>query len=320
MAKTETAELQPIDIPSPFGLDLDVAAKLGARADGVEIAMLKRPADLVGVPEEIPVALRRGATPGVASLHELFDHYRLHPATKRGTAEVETLDSFCDLVDRHSTADSGIFADTDWQKPSFTAVIDYHEAKNGGIAGFGRHRIHYAFPLSEEWQAWMKMNGEAMKQEQFAWFLEDRVAELAAPTDVERNLYESQFATTFATPAQVVELSRGLKLTIDTQVKNHVTLQSGEGQIAWEETHNGADGKPIRVHGLFMLSISPFFMGEKVRIPVRLRYRSVERKIVWFYQVYRPDLFITEHVRHALFDAKERTGLPAYEGKPEMQA
>lgn len=319
-AQNEISELQPLEMPSPFALDLDTAAALGAKASGVEIVTLKKPAELAGVPEEIPVALTRGERPQVEGLSQLFDPYRLHPVRKSGTAQAQTLDTFCDLVNRHRTEHSAIFADADWRKPSFTAVIDYHEAANGGRADFGKHRIHYAFPLSEEWKAWMAKDGEPMKQEQFAWFLEDRVAELAAPTDAERALYETQFATTIATPAQVVELSRGLKLTIDTQVKAAVTLQSGEGQIAWEETHNGADGKPVKVQGLFMLNIAPFFMGEKQRVPVRLRYRPVERKVVWFYQIYRPDLFITEHVRAALFHAKDKTGLAAFEGSPEMSA
>ena len=51
-------------VKSPFEIDLATAAKLGAQADGVEIVMLQRPTEMQGVPYEIPVALRRGATPG----------------------------------------------------------------------------------------------------------------------------------------------------------------------------------------------------------------------------------------------------------------
>lgn len=160
------------------------------------------------------------------------------------------------------------------------------------------------------------MNGEPMKQEQFAYFLEDRVAELSAPTDHEKVTLEQQFATRIATPAQIVELSRGLQVHVNTRIKNATTLQTGEGQIQWEEAHNDADGKPLKVPGLFMLSIAPFFMGEKVRIPVRLRYRA-GNPLVWFYQIYRPDQFITEHVRNTLAEARARTELPAFEGVPE---
>lgn len=303
---------------TPFEFDLGTAARLGARAEGIEIVRLTKPEGMVGVPYEIPVALRRGETPSIESLATLFGYYRTHPQAKTGQATALTFETFCDLTNRHRTEHSAIFADSAWRTPSITAVIDYHEHRNGGLADNGKHRIHYAFPLSDEWKAWIETNGKPMKQEQFAWFLEDRVAELSSPTEHEKVTYEEQFASTIATPAQVVELSRGLKLTIDTRVKSAVTLQSGEGQIAWEETHNGADGKPVKVPGLFMLYIAPFFMGDKIRVPVRLRYRVKDGQTVWFYEIYRPDLAITEHVRSHLAEAAARTELPTFEGTPEM--
>lgn len=314
------AEIAALDAISPFGIDLDVAARLGAEAKGIEIVQIVRPTTMVGVPEMVPAALRRGENPGVESVKALFESYRLHPERKKGTATVQTLASFCDLVNRHSTEDSAIFADADWRKPSFTAVIDYHEAQNAGCADFGQHRIHYPFPLSEEWQAWVKTDGQSMKQEQFAYFLEDRVSELAAPTDEERVRLERDFAVTAATPAQLVELSRGLQVNVASKVKAAHTLASGEGQITWEESHQDAAGKPLKVPGIFILAISPFFMGEKMRIPVRLRYRPVSGEVIWLYQIYRPDQYVTEHVRHALFDVRDKTSLPAFEGTPEMSA
>jgi uncharacterized protein YfdQ (DUF2303 family) len=314
----ETAALEASPIPSPFEFDLQTAAKLGVEAKGVEIIALKKPTELLGVPNEIPVALQRGLKPTVETLATLFEPYRIHPARKAGTAEVQTFEAFVNLVNRHKTEDSVIFADADWKKPSFTAIVDYHQDVSGGLAGNGKHRVHYAFPLSEEWKKWIESDGQPMKQEAFAWFLEDRVAELSSPEDSEKITYEAQFATTIATPAHLVELSRGLQVRVDAKIKAAHTLQTGEGQITWEETHNDADGKPLKVPGLFMLNIAPFFMGEKVRIPVRLRYRTQAGAVTWFYQIYRPDLHITEHVRSTLADARAKTELPTFEGRPEM--
>jgi uncharacterized protein YfdQ (DUF2303 family) len=314
----ETATLEAAPVASPFDIDLRTAAKLGAEAKGVEIVTLKKPVELLGVPDEIPVALQRGIKPTVETLATLFEPYRMRPARKAGTAEVQTFEAFTNLVNRHKTPSSVIFADADWKKPSFTAIIDYHENATAGFADNGKHRVHYAFPLSEEWKKWIEGDGQPMKQEAFAWFLEDRVAELSSPDDHEKITYEAQFATTIATPAQLVELSRGLQVRVDAKIKATHTLQTGEGQISWEETHNGSDGKPLKVPGLFMLNIAPFFMGEKVRIPVRLRYRPQNGAVIWFYQIYRPDLHITEHVRSTLADAKAKTELPTFEGRPEM--
>lgn len=321
MPPAETTEMQSAELAlSSFGVDLAEAAKLGAEAKGLEIVTLKKVPEALGLPKAIPVLLKRGEKPEIQSVADLFERHRLHPARKFGQAEAQTLESFCELVNRHKTADSAIFADANWEAPSLTAVIDYHQAKNGGLAAFGKHRVHYAFPLSDEWQAWTKLDGKKMSQEDFAYFLEDRVAELSAPTDEERIRLEADFATTIATPAQLVDLSRGLQVNVASKVKAATTLASGEGQIVWEESHQDAHGKPLKVPGIFILSISPFFMGEKMRIPVRLRYRAAAGSILWLYQIYRPDQYVTEHVRHALFDVKDKTGLPAYEGSPEMQA
>lgn len=325
MAK-ETAQPSPeplephaalISQTSPFEFDLDAAARLGARAEGIEIVTLSPPAECEGLPAAIPVALRRGENPDVATVADLFERYRLHPARKAGTAIAQTFEAFNALVMRHKTADSAIFANMDWKKPSLTAVIDYHEARNGGAAAFGKHRVHYAFPLSEEWKKWIEMDGQPMKQAEFAYFLEDRIGDLSSPTDAERIELEQQFATKVAAPSQVVELSRGLQVRVDTRIKNATTLQTGEASIQFEEAHTDGDGKPLKVPGMFMLNIAPFFMGDKVRIPVRLRYRT-GNPLVWFYQIYRPDLHITEHVRVTLNEARKATELPAYEGAPEM--
>lgn len=319
--ETPTGELVAgAALEAGFAFDLRTAADLGVKAQGAEIVTVTPPAGLAGLPASVPMLLTRGDNPSVASIARTLEDYRLHPRRKKGTAEAQTFDSFCELTNRHKTGNSAIFADADWRKPSFTAVIDYHHLGKDGQPDYGGHRVHYAFPLSEEWQAWNKMNGQKMTQEDFACFLEDRVAELAAPTDHERDWLERDFATTVATPSQLVELSRGLQVNVASKVKAAHTLANGEGQIIWEESHHDANGAPLKVPGIFILSCPPFFMGDKVRIPVRLRYRAAGGSVVWFYQIYRPDQFITEHVRHALFDARERTGLLAYEGKPEMPA
>lgn len=317
MTKTAAATDVAESAATSFSLDLAEAASLGARARGVEIVHLDMPEGYAGLPAKVPAAILRGENPSIVSVANILEAYRLHPERKEGTAEAQTFESFCELVNRHKTDHSAIFADADWRKPAFTAVIDYHRLGEDGQPAYGKHRIRYAFPLSDEWKKWIESDGVPMDQRQFAWFLEDRVPELSAPTEHEKVTLEDQFATIVATPAQLVELSRGLQVHADTRVKAITVLQTGEGQVAWEENHNDADGKPLRVPGLFILSISPFFMGEKARIPVRLRYRVKDGKVAWTYQIYRPDQFITEHVRHSIFDARDRTGLPAFEGKPE---
>lgn len=306
------------DLLPAAALSIKDLASLAQKAVSITPEMLKAPPELIGVAKEIPIVLINGERAEAKSVAALFEAYRFAPERKTGQAEVQTLEAFFELTNRHKTGNSVIFADMDWKKPSLTAVIDYHEAKSAGAAAFGKHRVHYAYPLSEEWKKWVEMDGQPMKQSEFAYFLEDRVPELSAPTDDERIRLERDFATKIAVPSQLIELSRGLQVNIEARVKGVTTLQTGEGQIAWEESHTDGDGKPLKVPGIFILSIAPFFMGDKVRIPVRLRYRAAAGAVIWFYQIYRPDQFITEHVRSTLFEARQKTDLPAFEGKPEM--
>ncbi|MGV2980229.1 DUF2303 family protein [Camelimonas sp. ID_303_24] len=290
------------------------------------VSTVTPPSSGIGLPTQVPVGIISGDRPEIVSIKRLLDEWRTHPERKSGQATVTTLESFIALANRHKTPNSVIFADSNWRAPSLTAVIDYHETNEDAASGAlgspdnGKHRIHYAFPLSDEWQVWVKQDGEALEQVDFAAFIEDHIAELATPTPEEMAIARDMFATTAATPARLIELSRGLQVNVDATVKSHNVLQSGEIQMQFNETHTDGSGQPIKVPGLFMLAVAPFFRGEPMRIPVRLRYRVRSGRVVWFFQMFRPDKSVTEHVIAGLQRAAAETGLPAYEGAPEMSA
>lgn len=287
-----------------------------ARKTGSQLVSVSLPEKINGLPAFIPVLVNQ-QTGAVTSLYDKLAPWRTKPERKVGTAKVNTLVSFIDLVERHKLENSVIFANTDWQKPSLTAVIDYHA---GNAPDNGQHRIHYQFPLSEEWNAWLAVNGKQMAQAQFAEFIEDHIADLSSPDFNEAEDFEKMFSAKVAFPNDIVMLSRGLQINAETRVKNVVKLQTGEAQITFEEDHKNANGEPLVVPGVFILQIPPFFMGEAKRIPVRLRYRLLGGELKWTFQLYRPDRYITEQVRADLEAAAEETSLPKFEGSPEMSA
>lgn len=310
MVKTDSIAGEPASQPNQVA----AIAKLAREAAGIDIIELKLAAK--GLPEGVPIARLHGESPEFDSLKRLAEEWRQYPERKTGTAQVDTLNSFVDLTNRHKTADSAIFANTDWKAPALTAVIDYH-AVEGTDARWLKHRVHYAFPLSEQWKTWVAINGKPMTQADFAQFIEDNIADLSSPEALEVADYEARFATKIATPSELVALSRGLAVRVESKAVSSVVLQSGEGEIVWDEVHQGADGKKLKVPGLFMLQIPLFHMGETQRVPVRLRYRVREGSTVWFYQLYRPDVAVTERVTEDYEDAMRETGLPGFIGKPE---
>lgn len=319
---------------------------LASQARGLEIVTIDNVAEIDGLPAKIPVGIRHGTQPEVTDLSRFFESWRDRPAAKRGTATALTLKSFVDLTNRHKTPHSTVFADTDWRKPSLLAVIDYHEmgatlveGEIGPISGTAdpenlpliegaigtyaprpdnlKHRIAYAYPLSDTWKAWIAKDGEMMTQGDFAAWIEDHISDLSSPEDAEKTWLERDFQTTVATPSALIQISRGLQINVEAKVKNVVTLQSGAAQIAFEETHLGGDGKPLTIPGLFLLQVAPFFGGDVVRVPVRLRYRVMGGVTKWFFSMHRPDLYITQRLKDDLFTVARDTDLPVYEGAPE---
>jgi uncharacterized protein YfdQ (DUF2303 family) len=249
------------------------------------------------------------------------------PLRRKGTAFATTLKSFCDLVQRHAGKDSVVFADANWKAPKFTAVIDYNaqaessaEAKPGDdhLARFGHHRISYQFPLSEAWKTWVKFNGEQMSQTVFAQFLEDHIHEVASPSQTEVNDAKDRFKTTVANPSDLIDLSRGMEILVGAKIKSKINLASGEKQLVFETEHKTADGNTLTIPGLFVVNVAPFYQGEPMRIFARLRYRPSEGGVVWFYELYRPDLAIEARVTDDLDTVGAETGLPTYHGAPEI--
>ena len=310
LSTTSLVSGAPIDIKAVQDLANDAGSRIAyARIDEAPH----------GLPSKVPVFIDR-KTGKVVSVKALFEEFREKPERKKGTAVVNTLDSFVDLANRHKTDDSAIFADTDWRNPSLTAVVDYHKNESGGLADNGKHRVHYPFPLSEEWKAWIAQDGKPMDQADFAEWIEDHLPELAAPDQREAEHYLETFGLKVAAPNEMVKLSRGLQIHVESRMKNNVTLQSGEGEITWDEEHKDAAGNRVTVPGLFILNIPPFFMGTATRIPVRLRYRAAGGTIKWFFKLHRPDVVITGQIEEDLARAAMATALPCYRGKPEMAA
>lgn len=267
-----------------------------------------------GLPANIPVAFDR-STQAFKSLKPLIEEFRTGPEVRKGTAVAETLASFIALVDRHKDDDSAIFGNTSWPNPKLTAVLDYD--RHGGASRFGKHRVEYSFPLTDEFRAWVKGDAQPMEQEAFAAFIEEHAAELSAPMDGERSTYEPLFKEVFATPSEVLALSRHLEVHVNAKAKQGIRLQTGERVVEFTTDHVDSKGDAIAIPGIFIVSVPAFVDGEAVRIPARLRYRIAGGSIKWFYQLYRWQFYLREQVQRDLREAGEKTGLPVFEGAAE---
>jgi uncharacterized protein YfdQ (DUF2303 family) len=263
------------------------------------------------------VLIPKGMT--ALNVKRLMDEYLPAPERRKGTAHLTSLESFNNHVLRFKDGDSVIFANPDPASPSLTAVLDYHVG-GGGTPRFGQHRGVYQFPLSDEWKAWLHVHDKPMDQAQFAAFMEDRIADLIDPKEAKANAtaFSAQIGVEFASPARMMDLSRGLAIHVESKVNAHVNLSSGEGQISYQENHNDPSTlQPIKVPGAILLQI-PVFRGDApYQIAVRLRYKVQGGKVIWRFALYRTDRAFDDAFKLACTATTTATGLPVLYGTPE---
>ena len=253
------------------------------------------------------------------SIKKLVDEHRTAPVRRSGTAQHTTLLSFIEWVNRFKNPDSVIYADRSPSAPALVGVIDYHHAGADGGARFGEHRARYAFPLSDEWIAWKKQASAGFRQEEFASWIEDHLADVADPVSAREGAKEfgALFSCAFASASRLLELSRGLSVHVGERVQNHVNLSTGEASVTFQSSHADESGRPLKIPGAFLLGIPVFRGGALYQIPARLRYRVSAGNIAWSYELYRADAVFDHAIEEACETAETGTELPLFMGTPE---
>ncbi len=260
------------------------------------------------------------------SVRKLLAECSTHPERRTGVAILRDLPSFVAHVNRFKDADSVLFTDPKQEAPVLVAVLDYHRAGADSLPRFGGHRARYAFPLSDEWKKWCTVDGVDLEQRQFAEFIEDQAAALALLPDesetgtslgAKLRAYAAQIDTTFASPSMVIQLSRGLSVNVNAQLKSQQNLQSGESQLFFQTEHTDSQGKSLKVPGAFCISIPVFELGALHLLGIRLRYRVAEGKVTWKMSLYRRVENLDAAIREAASRAQQDTALPLLFGTPE---
>jgi uncharacterized protein YfdQ (DUF2303 family) len=253
------------------------------------------------------------------SLKPFFDEYLTQPERRKGRAALRTLDSLIDHANRFKDEDSVLFAVPDEKSPQLIAVIDYHRKGYAGRPRYGEHRGMYAFPLSEQWEAWNKIDGLPLDLTTFAEFLEDHVEDIVDPggfkADSPTKLLADKLGVALASPAAVISASRGLSIHVKHDVSESRTLETGECVLNFTETHEPKGG--VKIPAAFAISIPVFRAGVPYYVAVRLRYRISGAKVTWICSLYRTDVVFDAAFTEACTKAQTATGLPLLYGTPE---
>lgn len=257
----------------------------------------------------------------VQGLQPFLDLARARPRRRDGVVKVRSTDSLIGITLRHRhEGNTVVFAAPDRQRPSLVTVFDYHPpTDNVYEAQWGKHRAFYAPELSEEWKAWTGAHGKTLDQRAFAEFVEDHVADVIVPPADDEKLaaLAELVGGRYATPADLVTLSRGLQVSSEVKVRDAVTLSTGEIAVTYEESHRDGKGAPLQVPNLFVLAIPVFYAGPLYRIPVRLRYTLREGGVKWSVHLVRHDR-VFDHAFEEICEAvRTATSVPLFIGAPE---
>jgi hypothetical protein len=281
--------------------------------------------------DNTPAAGKALALPSGMSLHslkELVDEYALRPDRRAGTAHVESLESFAAYVNRFKNHNSAIFAgegrrDDGGMSPCLVGVIDHHDAGpevvDVSAARFGVHRCEYAFPVSDEWKAWHKISGQGLSLPDFAEFLEDHLADVVDPERAGdgAKTFAANLGLKLASPARLLELSKGLAVHAQHTAAASIDLNTGEQALQFSEKHGDAKGAPLSIPGGFVLGIPVFRLGKRYQVCVRLRYRVNGPSVTWICKLHRTDLVFEAAFAEACDATAKGTELPVFRGTPE---
>lgn len=274
----------------------------------------------------VPIA----SVPAGRSLIDLrtyLDKYLPHPLQRVGTAKLTTEAAFLAHVERFKSASrSVVFANPDSANPSLTAIYDYHQA--GGVEaieettidpGNLKHRAVLALRLSDEWKAWQEIDGEDLTQLEFATFIQDRLADLTLVDDKDVDVTATQelLGARIGGPQSMVSLARGIEVRRNVAVKDIRTLETGEAQVAYEETQTTANGGPLVAPTLFFITIPVFYGGSAYRIPVRVQYR-IGSGFTWTLRLYRADKTFDHAFNKVVEKVTTETQVPVFVGAPEQ--
>ncbi len=219
----------------------------------------------------------------IESIKEHLDEYLLKPERNKGVSTMDDLPSLLDECKRFNTPALTVYVHAKDPKLNPTVRAVFNDATLDTTA-FGDHGSQYAPDPSNAIKKWLAAD-QLQTQENFAELIEDRVSDLRLvdKSDKATAAMKSLVAVAeglnlaIGTPAQLVEVSRGLHVNVGQSIKGKPNLHNGAVQFAFEESVTPT----VTVPGAVIIDV-PFFQGsEPVLMLAKLRYKLVNGQIMW---------------------------------------
>jgi uncharacterized protein YfdQ (DUF2303 family) len=235
---------------------------------------------------------------------EWDDRYLAHPRRKTGQYAVTQVDSFVDYLDRHGNDQTEVTVNT--ASASLRAVIDSHGLDE---AGHEQHVLGLQFPKSDQWGVWLGANGKAMRQRDFAEFIEDNLVDVIDPAG-----------------ADMLEIVSSLSATTKATFHSAHRLSDGSTELEWTQEVNAKAGTTksgkVEIPGQFKIAIPVFRGGSVWKIEARFRYRVNDGVLTMSYHLTRPADLLDAAFTKEVEAVRERIGgtYPIYVNCPQRGA
>lgn len=165
-------------------------------------------------------------------------------------------DSFCSYVNEFKGRGTRLFAEPGFLSSGgahVTAVFDYHEPT--AFVGRCAHVAKYVPRHSEQWERWTKVCAAAMKQAEFAEFVEETRADIRAPD-----------------AAKLLDIVRTFKASRKVDFDS-VTYQPNGDVVLNYSDKTEQKGTSGALPETMTLGIPVYFRGTVYAVPMFIRYR-----------------------------------------------
>ena len=210
--------------------------------------------------------------------------------------------SFVAYVNRFKTEATRIFAEPGFLsagqllagQAKVVAVIDYHDPQR---ADHGCHTATYAPRYSDQWNRWHAAQSIAMKQAEFAEFIEEVRADIVEPD-----------------AAKLLDIVRTFKASKKVEFDSVVYQPNGDVMLAYDE-RTQQQGKSGALPEVMMLGIPVYFRGTGYKVPVMVRYKVGGGAVSFQLKLDRSNIIEDAAFTELTFAITEATSIDCYLGR-----
>lgn len=252
-----------------------------------------------------------GGTPYVT----VPDDYDVHgleyllpaPARKRGVIEITEADSFIFYLTKHGSLDECVIYAQDQAESGILNLIAVINDHKSDAPQWRDHRCLFTPAPSVEWKRWTSKDRGHFSQIEFATWLEDNLSDIA---NVEG----------MPSGSAILQMALAFEANADKRLRSRLSLQNGGTQFEFVDDEDKDTRTRMTVFERFTLGIPVFDGGEQpasaYTLEARLKYREKDGKVVFWYELIRPDRVFKAAVGETLEYIKSKTGFHVVFGTP----